>query len=447
MNKIQIMALATTLVILIAGVCTGLYVLDMDDPEIIIKDDLPRDDPSIEIELPKDADFLTLSEAMNDFSFRFYEQLRSGNDENIFFSPYSIFTALAMTYEGANDITAEEMAKILNIPQKNESILKGIKYLYQKLNYGADYNISTANALWVKESLKLLDEFSELISEYYGGKASNIDFSDPANAAEIINDWVEENTKGKIKDLVKPEHINPIYTVLVLTNAIYFKDQWRIQFNVDDTIDRDFTLESGETIKTPTMRFLGKEDLFNYTETEDMQILELPYKNDDISMMIFLPKDKKLEEVLESVNESSLSKWKNRMTKCEVDIYLPKFKLETSYELSNVLKEMGMVNPFTPSAKFEGFYNMTELAEVYGVHESEIFIYISKVLHKAFIEVNEEGTEAAAATAVIMCGTTSVDPTIPQRIVFDADHPFMFMIQQKETGNILFMGSMTDPSS
>ena len=224
-------------------------------------------------------------------------------------------------------------------------------------------------------------------------------------------------------------------TRLVLTNAIYFKGTWKVQFDEANTTDRDFTLNTGELIQAETMKLIDTEDTFNYTETEDLKILELPYTGDEMSMMIILPNENTdLSTIVESIDKNTYYEWLDDMTKKEVDIYLPKFEIKTPlYDLNNYLKNLGMQEAFG-SADFSGITDQADL-------------FISQVLHKAFIEVNEEGTEAAAATAVIMFEMGIPDDDEPPRLIFDCNHPFLFLIQHKETKTVLFMGSIEDPTS
>ena len=372
---------------------------------------------------------ISFKEAVNAFAFDIFRELNKNNEGNIFISPYSIFTALAMTYEGAKNETADEMAGVLSIEQDNASFHNYIKNLYDLLNSKKkDYNISTANALWVQENYKLLESFLNLINTYYGGSATEVNFGNPEKAAEIINQWVENNTNGLIKDLILPEYLDD-FTRLILINTIYFKSMWKFQFDTANTTDRDFDNEYGITIQVPTMRLLNTENAFNYIETDDLQILELPYTGNDLSMIILLPKDNNLLDMINKIDDNSFSEWKDTMYETNLDIYLPKFKVESSYNLNEYLINLGMVIPFNPYADFSGINGVRSL-------------YIDKVLHKAYIDVNEEGTEAAAATAVIMREMIN-GGTI--KIVFDCDHPFMYIIQHKQTGSILFMGSINDP--
>jgi len=218
---------------------------------------------------------------------------------------------------------------------------------------------------------------------------------------------------------------------LILTNAIYFKGIWKTQFDPVNTTNRTFETTAGTSVEVPTMSLVNTEDVFYYTETDELQILELPYTGDDISMVILLPKDNDLSSVISTIDNDMFSTWIESMVETSVDIYLPKFEVETSYKLKDYLIALGMNIPFSSAADFSGITGGKDL-------------FISEVVHKAFIDVNEEGTEAAAATAVIMI-ETAPNGGGSSRIVFDCDHPFLYLIQHKQTGTILFMGSISDP--
>jgi len=423
MKQLKLMALLVTSIVVTTGVCAGIY--ELTKPE----SNTSANDPNQKYEKPILGNISELSEALNIFSFEIYKEFIKSGDENIFFSPYSIFIALAMTYEGARGQTAEEMMSILHIAQNNTSILNSVKQLYEFLNQNQDFTISTANALWIRENLDLLLEYSNIIDNYYMGNPSKVNFSNAEEAARIINEWVEEQTNEKIKDLVTPTDV--FKAALVLTNAIYFKGDWKVQFDPENTKDLEFKLPSGETITVPTMCMEGSEELFNYTETEELQILELQYVGGDLSMIILLPKEKNVTGIVETLSLEQLSEWKKNFSETQVDIYLPKFKLETEYDLEKALKDMGMVIPFSMDG-----------ADFSGIFPNKNDLYISKVIHKAFVEVNEEGTEAAAATAVII-----FDNCIASYTTFRADHPFIFLIQEKGSGSILFMGNVGNPTA
>ena len=428
-NKIA--ALIISLIVIVASAYVALNIIDKNDNTESQTTD-SDDDTN-----PPVGSIVTFGDAVNAFSFDIFEKFfsNSENTDNIFNSGYSIFVALAMTYEGAQGITAEEMKDVLNIERDNESFHNYMKSLYEYLNLNDEYNISTANALWIREYYPILQKYKELILEFYGGNSTDIDFSNPEQAAEIINNWIESKTNNLIKNLISPDDIDPIYTTLILTNAIYFKGTWKIQFDEDNTTELPFYLSDGTTKDVDTMKIIDTQDEFNFTQNDDMKIIELPYTGDDISMMIFLPKDGyDLNDIIGKIDHQDYLDLIESMNKYEVDLYLPKFKIETPViNLNDYLQELGINDAFNPGANFS---NMTELND----------LYISKVLHKAFIDVNEEGTEAAAATAVIMDRLSTSEPPEDSRIEFKADHPFFFTIHHKDTNTILFSGIVADPS-
>ncbi len=367
--------------------------------------------------------------ANNQFAFELYSKFSKEKEGNIFFSPYSISTALAMTYEGARGKTAEEMQSVLHFPEDNTTRRTAFSKIINQINKeNKDYELNTANALWAQKNYKFLDEYFNTIEQYYGGKVTNLDFVDELKREKsrvTINSWVENQTNNKIKNLIPKGVLNEM-TRLVLTNAIYFKGNWAEQFDKKNTREAEFKVNSEKLVK---VQMMSLTDEFNYTETENLQILELPYEGDELSMLILLPKDDDLKTLEKSLNVEKLNELKNNLREQEVNVFIPRFKFETKYFMKETLSEMGMPTAFTwPGADFSGMDDTKDL-------------FISSVIHQAFVEVNEEGTEAAAATAVVMeCGG------IPMPTAFRADHPFIFIIQDKETGSILFLGKVVDPT-
>jgi serpin B len=361
----------------------------------------------------------------NTFGFELYHRYRTG-DDNLFYSPYSISTALSMTYEGARGETAEQLRSIFHFTEEDSERWRSNARIYNILNGREEaYQLHTVNALWIQMDYPIKEEYIEAVENYYGGSAEGLDFvGKPDESRTIINDWVEVRTNNKIKDLFPPGSIDPL-TRLVLTNAIYFKGDWLKAFNPDKTTKEDFHLKDGEKLEVDMMRM--DEATFNYTQTEDLQILELPYKGKEISMIILLSKDNNLDDVEEKLDYNIYREWIKGLHATKLKVHLPKFKLETKYFMNQDLSEMGMPLPFTSSADFSG---MTEDDD----------LLISKVIHQAYIEVDEKGTEAAAATGVAV-GLSSM----PSLKVFKADHPFIFTLQDRETGVILFMGRVMKP--
>ncbi len=371
--------------------------------------------------------------SVNTFGFELLKQFIKNPEynENPFYSPYSIFTALAMAYEGARGNTADEMAAVLNIQQDNESFHDYVLDLYNTFNNNTAYNLSTANAAWIQQDYLILDEYIQTVEEFYQAEASNINFSNPAQAAAIINQWVENKTNNLIHDLITADAIDPVLTKLILTNAIYFKGTWEIQFEKVNTTNRSFTTSLDETTDVPTMSLTNTTDMFYYTETDEFQMLELPYTGNDLSMMILLPKENNtLSSVINTLSEESYTECLDAMRPGQVNIYLPKFNITTpQYSLRDMLSTLGIHDAFSINADFSGMTGHKELN-------------IKQVFHKGFISVNEEGTEAAAAT-----GTVMVFSMHSGRITFNCDHPFLYLIQHKQTGTILFMGTMNNPNA
>ncbi len=376
-----------------------------------------------------------LVECSNEFSFEMYFKLAAEGDENVFFSPYSITTALGMAFEGAQGQTAEEMAHVLNFPADNQTRLDIMKAYQTYFNADSEsYNLSTANAYWLKQGENLLDAYSVAIESYYLAHGEKLDFAgDPAGSAEKINTWVEEQTNGKIKNLISPANINSL-TYLILTNAIYFKSDWKYQSNETATEDLTFHLEGGQDTDVETMHMHDEQIALNYSENDDVQLLQLPYKDGALSMYILLPKDNDIGRLESELDNDYLGSMMEDLSPEEVNLYMPKFKFEQKYMLNQMLIDMGMPTAFSDSADFSGMTDSTSLK-------------IGFVIHQSFVEVNEEGTEAAAATAVGMEATGINPHPEPEPILFNADHPFMFFIQHEETGQILFMGKVGNPAA
>lgn len=384
---------------------------------------------------PKPEDISNVVGANNQFALDFYSQLKDKESGNIFFSPYSISSALAMTYEGAKGETAQEMRSVFYFPEDDDLRRTEYAAIFDEINKkDKKYKLHIANALWAQKDYPFLDEYFKIAEEYYKGKVTNLDFKkDSETARVIINNWVEDQTNNKIKNLIPSGLLNAL-TRLVLTNAIYFKGEWIKQFNENDTKDQDFRISKNNVIKVPMMQRTDNEAVFNYTENNKLQILEMPYSGEELSMLILLPKDDNLEALENSLSAKELSKWKKDLEEKRVEVFIPKFKFETKYFMAEALKEMGMPTAFKWSgADFSGMDGTKNL-------------FISEVIHQAFIEVNEEGTEAAAATAVVMDLGAAPDSKPPEIPIFRADHPFLFLIQEKATGNILFIGKIINPA-
>ncbi len=367
-------------------------------------------------------------EGNNKFALELYQKLQS-QQGNLFLSPYSISTALAMTYAGARNQTAEQMAKTLDFPI-DERFHKTFGEIIKQLNTSGQkgaFELVVANALWGQKDYKFLPDYLALVKTDYDGNLEQVDFVTQTEAVrKTINEWVERKTKDKIKDLIKPGVVDRL-TRLVLTNAIYFKGKWAKQFKPESTQDAPFTLLNGEKITIPMM---SQKEHFGYTEINDIQLLELPYKGDSLSMVVLLPRRLDgVKDLEKQLNADNLAVWLGNIRKREVLVFLPRFKMTSEFELAQILGEMGMPDAFSGNADFSGMTGNRDL-------------FISAVVHKAFVDVNEEGTEAAAATGVVM-RLTSVEAPPP---VFRADHPFIFLIRDNHTGSILFIGRVANPA-
>ncbi|MBN2127964.1 MAG: serpin family protein [Sedimentisphaerales bacterium] len=393
-----------------------------------------------------DEDEALVVEGNNRFALQLYQKLRSG-DGNLFFSPYSISTALAMTYAGARGQTETQMAETLGFatsaevlarigasgkPLTRKEFADAFGHIIKGLNARGDeaqYQLRVANALWGQKDYESLSSFTKGIEAAYGGKLQELDFVTGAEQArKTINAWVEKQTNDKIKDLISPGVLDAM-TRLVLTNAIYFKGNWASQFEKDRTREAPFTLRDGEKVQVPMMNQRAR---FGYAETDALQVLELPYVGEELSMVILLPRETDGIDALEGdLTAENLATWLGRIRKREVIVSVPRFKMTSKFGLASVLASMGMPLAFSRNADFSGMTGKRDL-------------FISAVIHQAYVDVNEEGTEAAAATGVVMKLTSMGPDRTP---VFRADHPFIFMIRDAKSGSILFLGRVLNPKT
>lgn len=386
------------------------------------------------------ADIGVVAAGNTKFAIKLYHQLNDEED-NLFFSPYSISTALSMTYAGARGETATEMAGALdfNLPQDQlHAAFSGLKSGLQGGGAKDGVELAIANALWPHKNYPFRQDYIDLIVKSYDSAGQGLDYGRPEAARGIINGWVEKETREKIKDLIAEGVIDSL-TRMVLTNAIYFKGSWASEFKEKSTREMSFKVSPGKSIKTPMMFQKGK---FGYYQDADVQMLEMPYKGEQVSMFVLLPnqggtglrppanppeKKRTLADLEKMLTIAKLSEWLGKVRKTKVDTWFPKFKMTSEFSLSRNLQALGMRKAFG-DADFSGMDGSRRL-------------YLSAVLHKAFVEVNEEGTEAAAATAAIV-GLRSARPMGPR---FRADHPFLYLIRDKATGSILFLGRYVTP--
>ncbi|MFZ4522111.1 MAG: serpin family protein [Bacteroidales bacterium] len=370
-------------------------------------------------------------EGNNQFAFRFFREMSKTSGENQFYSPFSISTALAMTYAGARHETENQMGKIMGF-QSGPGFHKGFRQLLNNLDKGmkGSIKLTIANGLWAQKDYKFLESNFDLVKTYYHAELKSVDFTDTPERAKTlgeINSWVEEKTNGKIQDILAPGDLTN-FTRLVLVNAIYFYGEWAQPFMKEATVVKPFSTPDGTQTNVP---FMNRHGLLQYYEDSDFQAISIPYKDNKASMVIFLPvidagkpfvekpfDYKYYQQIVESLKAD------------QVNLSLPKFQTTCKSHLKNALTSMGMPLAFSPQADFSGMTGGNDLC-------------ISEVIHEAFIRTDEQGTEAAAATAVIMALTAA--PSSRKVKVFKADHPFIFCITDNTTGSILFMGRIVKP--
>ncbi len=372
-------------------------------------------------------------QAGNEFALDLIRELDKENSgKNVFFSPESVSIALAMTAAGARGDTETQMAKVLHLGDKLADAHAAYRKLLARWNGDGQergYELHVANRLWGQKSYPFLPSYLDLTRQQYGAEMGLMDFVHaPEAARKEINDWVQKQTADKIVDLMPSGSIDN-QTCLVLTNAIYFKADWVAQFKKNASRNEDFFVSAGQNVQTMLMH---QQARFAYAEDDTLQALELPYQGNDLSMIVLLPKTVDgLAAVEQSLTAEQIAAWRGKLQPQVVVLTLPKFKLDTSYSLAPTLGALGMKLAFTSSADFSAMDGQRDLA-------------VSAVVHKAYVSVDEQGTEAAAATGVAVAGSAMPRPAI-KPIIFRADHPFLFMICDKQDGGILFLGRMISP--
>lgn len=374
----------------------------------------------------------------NEFAFDLYNQVRGLKGENVIFSPFSISIAIAMVYAGTLEKTEEEIAQVLHFTLGKEKVHEYFKMLKNYLVDGAarrGYTLNIANALWVKPGYPLLEDFMAVIAASYGGALFETDFSKPGVAAGQINGWISQQTNFMIKDLIDPTSLSAA-TSLIVTNAIYFLGKWLDEFDKRYTRPMPFWTTRSHSL---TVNMMFQTKTFEYASGSGLQMLEMPYKSGvsswnkdyDMSMVFLLPDDiEGLPSLEQSLSAGMLDQWIEQLRPNLADVYIPRFTMTLGFSLGRMLSNMGM--NLALSFKDANFLGMT----------TKPGYYIQDVVHKAYVRVDEEGTEAAAATAITMAPTGPP----PKKIVFKADHPFLFLIRDIKTGTILFLGRVVEPS-
>lgn len=384
--------------------------------------------------LTLDATATDQAEAVNGsnaFAVDLYGQLRTERG-NLFFSPEGISTAFAMAYAGARGQTAAEMAKVFHFSLPQEQLHSAMGALLAGMNSKhKSYTLRVADALWAQKDAKFLASYLKQVQTNYGAEFHRVDFnSSPEVVRNTINRWVEQQTNDKIQNLILPGVLTPD-TRLVLTNAIYFKGDWLDRFDKADTQNEEFHLSSSQFVMAPLMHRTGS---YRYYDGGTFQELELPYAGNELAMMVLLPRQIGSLPALErAFTAAPAINWIQKLKPADkVILTFPRFTMTQQFELSDMLSRMGMPHAFTHAADFSGMTGKPEFT-------------ISAAIHKAYIDVNEQGTEAAAATGTEMYAVAAHSEISPP-IIFRADHPFLFMIRDTKTGAILFMGRVADPT-
>lgn len=354
---------------------------------------------------------------------------------NLFFSPAGISTALAMTYAGARGQTAEQMAKVLHFQLDAKRLHPAFAALLWEMQGEGEQRgcrLHIANALWGHKDTNILPDFLQQMMDNYSNTLPLIDFSEPEQARRDINAWVARQTADKIKDLLHPGDLSP-ETRLVLTNAIYFKGDWLRPFEGNNTHDQPFHVTTTKDVLVPMMH---QTDKFRHFADEEktFQLLEMPYKDSELSMVVLLPsRVDGLAQLEKTLDSETLTKWLQKMESKKVVLTLPKFTMRCRLPLADRLRAMGMTAAFRDRE-----------ADFTGMTHDKPPLFLSAVIHEAWVDVNEKGTEAAAATAVVARAAAA---PLREPIVFRADHPFLFLIRDTRSGSILFLGRMNNPKS
>ena len=417
------------IVVLLIVLLPSLIACDQPVAAELVMSDKPREtSPDV-----SEADLALLIEGNSVFAFDLYRVLRE-EEGNLFYSPHSISVALAMTYAGARGDTAEQMAAALQFLLDQERLHPAFNWLDTELakrgegaegQDGEGFRLNIVNAIWGQKDYSFLPAFLDVLAENYGAGLRILDFITETEKSRLaINDWISDQTEGRIEDLIPQGAIDAL-TRLVLTNAIYFNAAWEYPFDEIMTADGPFYLLDGGQVTVPMMR---QTESFGYTDGEGFQAVELPYDGGELSMVILLPEAGKFEAFEEGLQAEQVEAIISDLQPTQVALTMPRFEFDSEFSLKDTLTEMGMPIAFSSGADFSGMNGNRELS-------------ISDVVHKAFVAVDEAGTEAAAATAVIMPG--SAPPELPVEVTID--RPFIFLIRDIDTDAILFVGRVMNP--
>ena len=404
-----------------------------------VTDTIPHNQPAINHQAPPIEEKVLISTpegiaeiitANNQFAIAMYQQINGQPDQadkNVFFSPYSLSTVMAILYAAAEGETKAQIQKTFHYPAP--AILNpNSAALYNQFNKpNPDYKLATVNDLWMQQGLTLNKSYADTVQHYYSGQVTALDFEgSPDPARQTINKKIADKTKQLIPELLPKGSIKSD-TAVVLTNAVYFKGDWTLPFTAERTSAQPFYNAIG---RASTVQMMQQQSYFSYYEDKHIQVVQLPYKGDDLSMLVVLPKfNHKLamQQLTKSLSATKIKQWRSGLVRQEVDLQLPKFKLDARYQMKTLLADMGMPKAFNNGAEFNLYADGTP-------------IRLDEVYHQAVVTVDEKGTEAAAAA-----GAVGMYVGMSYPVEFKADHPFMFMIKDNKTDAILFLGQVNKP--
>jgi serpin B len=396
---------------------------------VVKADELHSDKPRLEPLSPQEAAVPEMVPGNSAFAFDLYREVYDGA-ENLFYSPHSISVALAMTFAGARARTEQQMAEVMHYTLPQTQLHAAFNALDRALASRAEGNgdeafrLHIANSIWGQQGVAFLDAFLDTLGENYGAGLQTVDFAQSEAARQLINAWVSDETEERIPELL-PERAVSAETALVLANAVYFKAAWLHPFAEAATADRPFRLLSNDEVSVPMMSQIAE---LGYARAPGVQLVELPYAGEDLSMVILLPDEGEFERLAQSLDAQQVAGWLEGLQRQSLALTMPKFTFDAGFELKDALMALGMVDAFGDA----------DFSEMDGTKE----LFIEQVYHKAFVAVDEAGTEASAATAVVVGRKAAVaDQTVT------VDRPFVFLIRDIETGAILFLGQVVNPAA
>ena len=426
-----------TLIILALAVSIGIGAIYITSD---MPTDIQSDGPSamfadgfepVKADLIKNATIpASIAKSNNEFAIDFYKQI-SNDTDNHFFSPLSIYTAFSILYEGARGNTADELAQTFGFETDDIIRHNDTAHMISSINRNDTHaTLALANALWLAEWFSPHESYLGITHETYEATAKVVDFTDPKDSVDRINTWAANNTNNKINEIITEGNVGPL-TAMVINNAIYFKGTWLTQFLPEDTKESDFWLSETNNVQT---NFMNMQDYFNYTKSDGAQVLKMPYEGDRLSMLVILPDERHgIKQLEENLSAEQIEKWKQELRSTDVVISMPKFNMSIDYDLIPPLRNLGIYDVFD-----------SVLADLTGIPSTGLNgLFVTGASQAAFVDVNEEGTEAAAVTTMSLVIDSA--PSAPE--YFIADHPFIFIIQDDESGTILFMGRMYNPAA